>query len=73
MVDLFARGSDNALWTRHFDGTRWSVWTSLGGRLNSSPAAAGLGDTHVVVVGVDGRLWQRVHSGGAWAGWAALP
>ena len=39
-IDVFARGADDALWTRHFDGSGWGGWSSLGGVLNSTPAAA---------------------------------
>lgn len=38
-LDLVARGTDDAIWTNSFDGTRWSGWTTLGGRVTSDPAA----------------------------------
>ena len=38
-VDLFVKGTDNALWYKHWDGTKWSNSTSLGGVLTSDPAA----------------------------------
>ena len=39
-IDLFRRGTDNALYTRHFNGSTWGGWTNLGGTLTSGPAAA---------------------------------
>ncbi len=36
---VFIRGHDNALWTRSWNGSSWSGWSSLGGVLTSGPAA----------------------------------
>ena len=36
---LFIRGRDGALWTRSWNGSAWSGWSSLGGVLTSGPAA----------------------------------
>jgi hypothetical protein len=35
---VFIRGSDGALWTRSWNGTAWTSWSSLGGVLTSGPA-----------------------------------
>lgn len=32
-INMFVRGTDNALWQNRFDGTAWTGWRSLGGRL----------------------------------------
>ncbi|MDH6133686.1 alpha-galactosidase [Kitasatospora sp. MAA4] len=40
-VDVFVRGNDNALWQRSYVSGAWTDWTSRGGTLTSSPAAAG--------------------------------
>jgi hypothetical protein len=38
-LDLFAKGTDGALWWKHWTGTTWTASTSLGGVLTSPPAA----------------------------------
>lgn len=38
-LDVFARGSDNALWHKYYWAAGWSDWSSLGGQLASDPAA----------------------------------
>jgi len=60
--DVYVRGLDNALWTRHLDGTTWGAWTSLGGIITGAPAASG---TDVYARGSDSALWTR-HAGGPW-------
>jgi len=37
-LDVFVRGTDNALWHKWYNGS-WSGWESLGGTLNSGPGA----------------------------------
>ncbi len=78
-LDLFVRGTDNALWWRHEAGGVWSAWTSLGGVLTSSPAATGfiIGSNYVVYVGVRGTngalYWkQTMDGGGAWTSWLSF-
>ncbi len=38
-LDVFARGTDNSLYHKWWDGNNWSDWESLGGVLTSAPAA----------------------------------
>ncbi|MGZ4847465.1 MAG: lectin like domain-containing protein, partial [Halobacteriota archaeon] len=75
-LDLFFRGSDNALWWKYSDGTTWSASASLGGILTSDPAAAapGNGLIDVFVRGTDGALWEKTTAdgGGSWSGWNTL-
>ena len=60
-VRTFIRGSDGALWTRSWDGTTWTGWSSLGGVLTSGPAATARpgGIYDVVVRGGDGAYHHR--------------
>jgi len=30
-IDVFARGTDNALWWKHYSSGTWSGWESIGG------------------------------------------
>ena len=83
-IDLFMRGTDNALYTRHFTGSSWSSWTYLGGSLTSGPAAAVPQvetsfpnsvpwGTEVIAVGPDQHLWANLKPvGGNWTGWHFL-
>lgn len=73
-MDVFARGADDALWTRHFDGGTWGNWTSLSGRITGTPAAASAdsGELDVFVRGADNALWTNHFAGGNWSGWTSL-
>jgi hypothetical protein len=72
--DVFVRGTDNALWHRHFDGTTWGGWESLGGILTADPAAvssaANLID--VFVRGTDNAIWHRRFNGSSWSAWDSI-
>lgn len=59
-LDVFPRGTDNAVWHRSFSAGRWSGWASLGGQLASGPGATASGDD-VTVIGrsPNGALYQR--------------
>jgi len=73
--DVFARGTDNAVWHKSFSGGTWSGWQSLGGVASSSPAAAawGAGTLDLFVRGTDNRLYTRHYSTAAgWSGWSGL-
>ena len=85
-LDVFAQGTDNALWTRSFmaaDGV-WTPWTSLGGILTAEPAALAFGDPDdasppsnlriaVFVRGADGAMWRRELLGtSGWNDWSSL-
>ncbi len=83
-IDLFRRGTNNALYTRHFNGSSWSSWANLGGSLTSGPAAAVPQietvfpnsvpwGTEVIAVGADQHLWEDLKPiGGSWTGWHYL-
>jgi Concanavalin A-like lectin/glucanases superfamily len=70
----FARGPDNALWFRKYDGTAWGAWQSLGGILSSDPDAVSSAPNkvNVVVRGADNALWIRRYDGAAWGAWQSL-
>ena len=73
-VDLFAKGTDGALWYTSSQGSAWSAWQSLGGTLTSDPAAASrnLGGITVFVRGTDGTVYYRDYVGGSWGPWASI-
>ena len=75
-LDLFVRGSDNALWYKYWTGTTWTTATSLGGNLSSAPAATSTanGVMDVFVQGSDNGLWYKTttNNGTSWSGWNSL-
>src|SRR5579859_5735963 len=58
--DVFATGSNNALWHKWYDGT-WHPWESLGGNLASGPAAVSWGPGRIDIVAVDGPTHRIAH------------
>ncbi|HVK23149.1 MAG TPA: right-handed parallel beta-helix repeat-containing protein [Actinokineospora sp.] len=73
-TDVLVRGTDNALWHRRWTAAGWSAWTSLGGVLTDSPAAAtdSAGNITVMVHGTDGRIYQKTYQGGVWSGFSGM-
>ena len=71
-IDVFVRGSDNALWHKWFNDT-WSGWESLGGVLSSGPDVSSWasGRLDVFVRGTDNALWHKWFNG-TWSGWESL-
>ena len=74
-LDLFVRGTDNAIYYRHRDTSgAWGSWTNLGGRLTSDPSAASYSSGSALFVcarGTDGAFWYRA-SGPSWTNWNTL-
>jgi len=72
-LDIYVRGTDNALYHRWFDGANWSHWEDLGGVLGSEPAAVAWapGRMDVFARGTDGSLIHRWFDGG-WSHWESL-
>ena len=73
-LDVFGRGTDNALWHKWFTDGEWRGWTSLGGTLTAPPAAVswGVGRIDVFVRGGDLALWHKWFTGGRWSDWESL-
>jgi 5-hydroxyisourate hydrolase-like protein (transthyretin family) len=75
-LDLYVRGSDNALWHKYWTGTTWTAATSLGGNLTSAPAATSPanGAMAVFVRGTNGALYEKTttDNGTSWSGWLSL-
>jgi hypothetical protein len=73
-LDVFALGTDHALWHRWWDGANWGGWESLGGVLTSPPEAVSWGPDRldVFALGTDHALWHRWWDGANWGGWETL-
>ena len=69
--DVFALGTDHAVWEHLVTG-----WRRVGGRSSSAPAGLRLanGQTEVFVRGTDNALWQSVRASGsnAWSRWRRI-
>jgi spore germination protein YaaH len=72
-LDVFARGTDNALYHRWWDGKAWRGWESLGGVITSDPSAVSWGNGRIDVFarGTDNALYHRFFSG-TWSAWESL-
>jgi hypothetical protein len=73
-LDIFAVGTDSALWHQWWDGAAWGGWESLGGILESPPKGVSWSANRLDVfgVGTDSALWHRWWDGAAWGGWESL-
>lgn len=65
-IDVYVRGSDDQLWTVRYNGSLWGSWSSLGGELNSAPAAVYLGKTYLFAQTASGGL-QAHQTAATWA------
>ena len=74
-MDVFARGTDNALWHRAYVSGGWLAWERLGGILTSAPAVASWapGRLDVFVRNVDNGLSHKTFvNGQGWTAWVRL-
>jgi C1A family cysteine protease len=72
-IDVFARGTDNSMQHRWWDGVAWRGWESLGGVIDDAPAAVSWGPNRVdcFVRGTDNHLYHRWFDG-TWHDWEDL-
>jgi hypothetical protein len=73
-LDIFAVGTDNALYHKWWNGSAWGGFESLGGLCKSAPAAVSWGPNRldIFVVGTDSALYHKWWNGSAWGGWESL-
>jgi alpha-galactosidase len=62
-IDVYARGTDDAIWRRVLVDGRWGPWTSLGGAASDAPTVAG---SAVFTRGADGLVSTRSLDNGGW-------
>jgi alpha-galactosidase len=69
-VDVFVRGTDNAVYQRTFKNGKWCEWAKLGGSVTDAPTVAFTSpDSWTLVArGADGKVWQRGNN----SGWSTL-
>jgi hypothetical protein len=76
-LEIFARGTDNALWHIWDSDLGWSRWESLGGFLAGNVAVGRNADGRLEVFALsdlDNSLWHnwQTSAGGDWSGWKSL-
>ena len=73
-LDVFARGTDQSLFHKYWNGRQWSNWSSLGGNLTSAPAAVSWGPNRIDVFarGQNQDLIHRWWNGSSWSNWESL-
>ena len=73
-LDIFAIGTDSAVWHRWWDGSAWGGWESLGGVVTSPPSVTSWAPNRldVFAVGTDSALYHKWWDGSAWGGWESL-
>jgi hypothetical protein len=56
------------------NGTSWTTWDTLGGKLLDNPRLLMHNDGTLEVVGrgLDSMLWHRVRSGSTWSDWERI-
>ena len=73
-LDIFALGTDQAVWHRWWDGANWGCWESLGGVLTSPPSVVSWGANRldIFALGEDHAMWHKWWNGNSWGGWESL-
>ena len=73
-IDCFARGTDNAMYHRWWDGAHWGGWENLGGIIMSKPTAVSWGSNRIdcFAAGTDNAMYHRWWDGTHWGGWENL-
>jgi hypothetical protein len=73
-IDCFARGDDNAMHHRWWDGVAWRDWDNLGGTITGAPNCVSLGANRIdcFARSTDRAMWRRWWDGVAWRGWDNL-
>ncbi|MBD1874353.1 hypothetical protein H6F75_12740 [Nodosilinea sp. FACHB-131] len=74
-IDVFVIGTDSRLYTKSWDGTKWSGYTQLGNEaVIEVPSAVSWGPNRidVFVIGTDSRLYTKSWDGTKWSGYTQL-
>lgn len=73
-LDVFTRGTDNAMYHKWWNGSKWSNFENLGGVLTSAPAAVSWGPNRIdtFVRGTDNAMYHKWWNGSKWSEWENL-
>jgi hypothetical protein len=68
-LDVFVQGTDGAMYQKVWNGSTWSNWINLGGKLTSAPGATAAGNQiGVFAAGTGGTIYYK-HWNAGWSGW----
>jgi Common central domain of tyrosinase/Repeat of unknown function (DUF346) len=72
-LDCFAKGQNNHMWHKWWNGSAWSGWEDLGGVIDDTPAAVSWGPNRIdcFVRGMDNHMYHKWFDG-SWHGWEDL-
>lgn len=69
-LDVFVQGTNGAMYQKVWNGSGWSNWINLGGKLTSAPGATSTGNqVGVFAAGTSGTIYYKHWNGAAWSGW----
>jgi hypothetical protein len=69
-LDVFVQGTNGAMYQIVWNGSTWSNWNNLGGKLTSAPGATSTGNqVGVFAAGTGGTIYYKHWTGSAWSGW----
>jgi len=72
-LTVFARGADNSVMYRIWDGVSWNAWQDMGGNVASDISATSSGsEINIFARGMDNAVWTNKWNGVAWSGWQNL-
>jgi hypothetical protein len=74
-IDVFAKGTDSAIYQNVWNGTKWNGWMKLGnGVFISDPEVITTAPDRIDVFakGMDSAIYQNVWNGTKWNGWMKL-
>jgi hypothetical protein len=73
-LDIFVRGTDQALAHKYWTGSAWGGFEGLGGSFSGAPKFVSWGPNRLdgFARGSDGALWHKYWDGSAWHGWESL-
>jgi hypothetical protein len=73
-IDCFARGTDNAMYHRWWNGSSWLGWQNLGGVITTAPECVSWGSNRIdcFARGTDNAMYHRWWNGSSWGGWQNL-
>ena len=73
-LDVFAVGTDHAVYHKWWDGSHWGGWESLSGVLISAPTAVAWGPNRLDLfgIGTDNAVYHKWWDGANWGGWESL-
>jgi hypothetical protein len=60
--EVYAQGTDGAVWTKSFDGASWGPWNSLDGGIKGAPSVVSVNTelrADLYVRGWDDQIWQK--------------